>query len=102
MANNSVNTATRYISFYLNSGEQPIVLSTFLGMHGMRQVVPVQEMVDQLKMALESAKANLTTAQIRMKEYVDRLRRSKVLCKGTEVLLSIRNLRVNIHLPSKL
>ena len=37
-----------------------------------------------------------------MKEYVDRSRRSKTVRKGTEVLLSTRNLWVNLHLSSKL
>ena len=37
-----------------------------------------------------------------MKEYADRSRRSETFRKGTEVLLSTRNLRVDLHLPSKL
>ena len=36
----------------------------FLGMSRTSQVVAVQEMVDQKKAALESAKSNLTVAQI--------------------------------------
>ena len=37
-----------------------------------------------------------------MKEYADRSRRSETFRKGTEVLLSTKNLRVDLHLPSKL
>ena len=46
-------------------------MSTFLGMFGTSQVVAGQEMVDRMKAALESGKSNLTTIQIRMKEYAD-------------------------------
>ena len=35
-------------------------------------MVAVQEMVDRMKAALESAKSNLTAAQIGMQEYADR------------------------------
>ena len=101
-ANNDVNTATGYNLFYLNGGEHPIIPSTFLGMSGMSQVVAVQEMVDWMKAALESAKSSLTTTQIRMKEYADSSQWSKTFCKGTEFLLSTRNLQVDLHLPSKL
>ena len=59
-------------------------------------------MADWMKEALESVKSNRTTAQIRMKEYADRSRWSETFHKGTEVLLSTRNLRVDLHLPSKL
>ena len=59
-------------------------------------------MVDRMKSALESAKSNLTATQIRMKEYADSSRRSETFRKGTEVLLSTRNLRVDLHLSSKL
>ena len=100
--NNAVNMAAGYSPFYLNGGEHPIVLSMFLGMSGMRQVVAVQEMVDRMKAALKSAKLNLTVAQIRMKEYVDRSQQSETFRKGTEVLVSTKNLRVNVPLPSKL
>ena len=62
MANNPVSTATGYNLFYLNGGEHPIVLSPFLGMSGTSQVVVVQEMVDQMKAAMESAKSNLIVA----------------------------------------
>ena len=101
-ANNAVSTANGYSPFYLNGGEHPIAPSTFLGMFGTSQVVAVQEMVDQMKAALENVKLNLTAAQIRMKEYADRSQWSETFRKGTEVLLSTKNLRVDLHLPSKL
>ena len=63
-----------YSPFYLNGGEHPIVPSTFLGMPGTSQVVAVQEMVDQMKAALESGKSNLTATQIRIKEFVNKSR----------------------------
>ena len=66
--NNAVSAATGYSPFYLNDSEHPIVPSTFLGMSGTSQVVAVQDMVDWMKAALESAKSNLTAAQSRMKE----------------------------------
>ena len=102
VANNAVSTATRYSPSYLNGGEHPIVSSTLLGMHGTSQAVAVQEMVDRMKTALKSAKANVTAAQIRMKEYADRSWWSEAFRKGTEVLLSTTNLWVDLHLPSKL
>ena len=55
-----------------------------------------------MKTALESAKSNLTVAQIRTKEYADNSRQSEIFCKGTKVLLSTRKLQVDLHLPSKL
>ena len=100
--NNAVSTAIGYSPFYLNGNERPIIPSTFLGMFGTSQVVVVQEMVDWMKAALESVKLNLIAAQIRMKEYADRSWWSETFFRGTKVLLSTRNLRVDLHLPSKL
>ena len=101
-ANNAVSMAIGYSPFYLNGGGHPIAPSMFFGMFGMSQVVAVQEMVDRMKAALESAKSNLIAAQIRMKEYADTSWQSETFCKGTEVLLSTKNLCVDLHLPSKL
>ena len=92
VANNAVSTTTRYSPFYLNGSERPIVPSMFLGLSGRSQVVAVQEMVDWIKAPLESVKSNLTATQIRMKEYTDRSWQSETFCKGTEVLLSTKNL----------
>lgn len=102
VANNAISTTTGYSPFYLNVGEHPIILSTFLGVQGTSQVMAMQEMVDQMKAPLENAKTNLIIAQTRMKEYTDRSRWSEAFCKGTKVLLSTRNLWVDFHLPSKL
>ena len=66
-ANSAVSMATGYSSFYLDGSEHPIIPSTFFGMSGTSQVVAVQKMVDRVKAALESAKSNLTVAQIRIR-----------------------------------
>ena len=55
-ANNTVNVATGYSPFFLNSGDHPLVPSVF--MHGggvSSQVEAVQTMVDRMKTALEEA-----------------------------------------------
>ena len=65
-------------------------------------MMAVQEMVDQMKAALETTKTNLTAAQTRMKEYADRSRGSKTFHKRTKVLLSTRNSVVDLQLPSRL
>ena len=101
-SNNAVGMATGYCPFNLNGNEHPIVPLTFLRMSLTSQMVVVQEKVDRMKAALENAKLNLTVAQIRMKEYADRSQRSETFCKGTEVLLSTRNLWVDLHLTLKL
>ena len=101
-ANNAFSTAMGCSPFYLNDGGHPIMMSTFWGMYGTSQVVAVQELVDQMKTALDSVKANLTTAQIRMKEYADTSQWSETFHKVIEVLLSTKNLGVDLHLPSKL
>ena len=63
-ANNTVNVATGYSPFFLNSGDHPLVPSVF--MHGggvLSQVETVQTMVNRMKTALEETQANLTIAQ---------------------------------------
>ena len=72
------------------------------GVQGMSQVVAMQEMVDRMKAAQETTKANLIPPQSRMKEYTDRSRRLEPFFKGTDVPLSTKNLRVDLHLLSKL
>lgn len=59
--NNALNMATGYTPFFLNYGDNPIVLSILL--HGMGVSIwleAVQSMVDRMKSALEEALANLT------------------------------------------
>ena len=58
-------------------------------------------MVDRMKTALKNMNTNMSTAQIQMKEYANRSQQSEILWRGTEVLLSTRNLRVDLHLLSK-
>ncbi len=102
-ANNAVNTTTGYSPFFLQSGDHPVVPSTFLSAGGSSTVEAVQEMVDRMKAALENAQTNLAAAQHRMKEYADRSRRDEQFRVGTEVALRTQHLRtLDTHLPSKL
>ena len=72
VANNTVNVATGYSPFFLNSGNHPLVPSIFMYGGGvLSQVEAVQTMVDRMKIALEEAHANLTVAQSRAKSQVD-------------------------------
>ena len=66
------------------------------------QIEVVQMIVDRMKTALEEAQANLTIAQSRAKSQVDHLRRNEMFKVGNEVVLSMRNICMNQHLPSKL
>ena len=94
-ANNTVNVATGYSPFYLNSGDHPLVPSVL--MHGggvSSQIEAVQTMVDRMKTALEEAQANLTVAQSRAKSQVDRSRHDETFEVGDEVVLSTCNIRV--------
>ena len=62
-ANNAINVATGYTSFFLNSGYHPIVPSILLHVRDvLSHVEAVQAMVDQMKTALEEAQANLSIA----------------------------------------
>ena len=61
MVNKTINVATRYSPFLLNSSDHPLVPSVF--MHGggvSSHIEGVQMMVDRMKTALEEAQANLT------------------------------------------
>ena len=59
-------------------------------------------MVDRMKIALEEAQANLTIAQSQAKSQVNRSRHDGTFEVGDEVVLSMRNISMNQHLPSKL
>ena len=68
VANNTVNVATGYSPFYLNSSDHPLVPSVF--MHGggvLSQIEAVQIVVDRMKTALEKAQANLIVSQSQAK-----------------------------------
>ena len=102
-ANNAVNVATSYTPFFLNSSDHPIV--PFILLHGRdvsSHVKVVQTMVDRMKTALEEAQANLSVAANRAKAYADASRREEKYEVGNEVVLAMRHLRVNEHLPVKL
>ena len=66
------------------------------------QIEAMQRIVDWMKTTLEEAEVNLTVARSRAKSEVDRLRPDETFEVGNEVVLSIYNISVNQHLPSKL
>ena len=101
-ANNAVHVSTGYSAFYLNSGDHPRVPISLLREGVSSQLEAVQEMVNRMKTALEEAQANLALAQNRAREYANRSRHAEDFGVGQEVVLSIRNLRVDQHLPTKL
>ena len=92
--NNAITVATRYTPFFLNSGDHPIVPSSFLQVGESSQIEAVQVMVDRMRTALEEAQSNLTVAQRRAREYANRTRREELFEEGQEVVLSMRNLRM--------
>ena len=102
-ANNAVNVAIGYTPFFLNSGNHPIVPSILL--HGgdvSSRVEAVQTMVDRMKTALEEAQANLSVAANQAKAYADVSWHEEKYEVGDEVVLAMRHLHVNKHLPVKL
>ena len=62
----------------------------------------VETMVDRMKIALEEAQANLSVAANRAKAYADVSQREETYEVGDEVVLAMRHLRINEHLPIKL
>ena len=102
-ANNAENVSTGFTPFFLNSGEEPAVPTTLLGGSSSTTNQAVADTLDRLKEALGDARTNLTAAQHRMKQQVDRSRRSVDYAVGDEVVLATRNLRTYApHLPVKL
>ena len=56
VANNAVNVSTRYIPFFLNFGDHPLVPSIFMHGEGVSsQIEVVWMMVDRMKTTLEKA-----------------------------------------------
>ena len=101
--NNVVNVAIGYTPFFLNFGDHPIVPSILLcGGDVSSHVEAVQTMVDQMKTALEEAQANLSITANRAKAYADASRRAETFEVGNEVVLAMRHLHINEHLPVKL
>ena len=63
----------------------------------------VQDMVDRMKVALETAQQNIHKAQQQMKKAVDAKRREESFVIGDEVVLATKHLRnLEPHLPMKL
>ena len=101
--NNTINVATRYNPFFLNFGDHPLVPSVFMHGGGVpSQVEAMQTIVDQMKTALEEARANLTVAQSMAKSQVDHSRHDEMFEAGDEVVLSTCHITMNQYLPSKL
>ena len=70
--NNIVNVATSHTPFFLNSSDHPIVPLILLhGRDVSSHVEVVQTMVDQMKIALEEAQANLSVAANWAKAHAD-------------------------------
>ena len=93
----------RLHSIFLNSGDHPIVPSILLhGRDVSSHVEAMQTMVDPMKTALEEGQANLSVAANRAKACADVSRREEKYEVGDEVVLAMRHLRINEHLPVKL
>ena len=101
--NNTVNVAIGYIPFFLNSSDHPIVLLILLyGKDVSSNVEAMQTMVDQMKTALEEAQANLSIVANQMKVHADASQCEEKYKVGNNLVLAMRHLRVNEHLPVRL
>ena len=101
--NNTVNVATGYTPFFHNFGDHPIIPSILLhGRDVSSHVEAVQTMVDRVKPALKEAQANLSVVANRAKAHANASRQEEKYEVGNEVILAMRHLHVNEHLPVKL
>ena len=101
-ANNAVNVSTGYSPFFLNTGGNPVLPGNML-LPPSTSNEAVNEAISRMKVALEDAKTNLVGAQARVKQQVDRTRRSETFREGDKVYLSTRNLHTfEQHIPAKL
>ena len=93
--NNSVHSSSGYSPFYLCYGRHPVSPATLLS-----QVESKNEAADsflrQLDEDMVQAVENLKRAQDKQKRYADKKRRELELNVGDEVLLSTRNLPVQV------
>ena len=93
--NNSIHSSSGYTPFYLCYGRHLVSLAMLLS-----QVESKNEAVDSFLRQLEEDMAqileNLKRAQGKQKRYVDKRRRELELNTGGEVLLSTRNLPVQV------
>ena len=102
-ANNTVNASTGYTPFFLEAGQDPTVPMSLLGPQVQTKNQAVNDMVDRMKEALESAHENIKSAQMRMKRAVDKKRREETFAEGDEVVITTKHLRnLDLHLPVKL
>ena len=101
--NNVVNVAIGYIPFFLNSGDHPIISSILLhGKDTSSHVEVVQTMVDRMKAVLEEAQVNLSIAASWEKVYGNASRWAATFQVDDEVVLAMRHLCVDEHLPVRL
>ena len=93
--NNSIHSSSGFTPFYLCYGRHPVSPVNLLS-----QVKSKNEAADsflhQLEEDLAQALENLNRAQEKQKKYADRKRRELELQVGDEVLLSTRNLPVQV------
>ena len=93
--NNSIHTSSGYTPFYLCYGRHPVSPATLLS-----QVESKNEAADsflrQLEEDMAQAMENLRRAQEKQKRYADKRRRELELSVGDQVLLSTRNLPVQV------
>ena len=101
--NNAINVATGYTSFFSNSGDHPIVPSILLHDRDvLSHMEAVQTMVNRMKGALEEVRANLSVAANWAKAHADASQHEEKYEVGDEVVLAMRHLCINEHLPVKL
>ena len=93
--NNSIHSSLGFTPFYLCYGRHPVSPVNLLS-----QVESKNEVVDsflcQLEEDLAQALENLNRAQEKQKKYADKKRRELKLQVGDEVLLSTKNLPVQV------
>ena len=80
-----------FTTFYLNSGQDPLVPTTLLGTKIPATNQTVTNTMDRMREALVDATTNLTMAQEQTKRQVDCSRRSKIFEVGDEVVLTTKH-----------
>ena len=101
--NNSHHDSIKTTPFMLNYGRNPnSPLSTVVSHLKKDKTLQLPEYVESLRQAQITAKIQLQAAQQRQKAYADRNRREVVHKVGDKVLLSTKNIKINMAGTSKL